>query len=133
MQKEYTNLPAGNYRFRARAKNIYQHESSEAVYAFKILPPWYRSAWAYLFYILAAGGAVFGLIRMRTSQLRARSRELEKTVAERTAEIQQRMQELAVINSVQEGLVRELDMQGIYELVGNRLCTRHSGRHHSYL
>jgi signal transduction histidine kinase/CheY-like chemotaxis protein len=38
-------------------------------------------------------------------------------------ETEQRNAELAVINSVQEGLVRELDMQGIYELVGNRLCT----------
>ncbi|MCI0693875.1 GAF domain-containing protein [candidate division KSB1 bacterium] len=122
-QKEYTNLPEGDYRFHVRAKNIYQHESQEGAYAFKILPPWYRAWWAYLLYLLAAGGAVFGLIRMRTSQLQARQRELEKTVEERTAEIQQRMQELAVINSVQEGLVRELDMQGIYDLVGNRICS----------
>ena len=37
-------------------------------------------------------------------------------------ETEQRTAELAVINSVQEGLVKELDMQGIYELVGDRLC-----------
>jgi GAF domain-containing protein/DNA-binding response OmpR family regulator len=37
-------------------------------------------------------------------------------------ETEQRTAELAVINSVQEGLVREMDMQAIYELVGNRLC-----------
>ncbi|CAN5149788.1 hypothetical protein BH23BAC2_BH23BAC2_16680 [soil metagenome] len=36
-------------------------------------------------------------------------------------ETEQRNAELAVINSVQEGLVAEMDMQGIYDLVGNRL------------
>ncbi|MDQ3550754.1 MAG: response regulator, partial [Bacteroidota bacterium] len=37
-------------------------------------------------------------------------------------ETEQRTAELAVINSVQEGLVKEIDMQAIYETVGNRLC-----------
>ncbi len=36
-------------------------------------------------------------------------------------ETQQRNAELAVINSVQDGLVAEMDMQGIYELVGERI------------
>ena len=37
-------------------------------------------------------------------------------------ETEQRTAELAVINSVQEGLAKELDMHGIYELIGDRLC-----------
>src|SRR5678815_3156368 len=37
-------------------------------------------------------------------------------------ETEQRTAELAVINSVQDGLAKELDIQGIYELVGDRLC-----------
>ncbi len=37
------------------------------------------------------------------------------------AEMEQRNAELAVINSVQQGLVAEMNMQGIYELVGNRI------------
>ncbi len=36
-------------------------------------------------------------------------------------ESEQRNAELAVINSVQQGLVAEMDMQGIYELVGDRI------------
>ena len=47
--------------------------------------------------------------------------ELEKLLAERTAELIQRGEELAVINSVQEALVKEMDMQAIYDLVGNRI------------
>lgn len=37
-------------------------------------------------------------------------------------ETEQRNAELAVINSVQDGLVREMDLQAIYELVGERIC-----------
>jgi len=120
-QKEYTNLPAGDYRFRVHAKNIYQHESRDAIYAFKLLPPWYRTAWAYIFYFLAAGGFVIGLVRIRTRQLEARHRELEKTVEERTQEIQQKVNELAIINSVQQGLASKLEMQAIYDLIGDKI------------
>src|SRR5688572_20008079 len=45
--------------------------------------------------------------------------DLEKALAERTVELNQRTQELAVINSVQQGLVNQMDMQAIYELVGD--------------
>ena len=38
-------------------------------------------------------------------------------------ETEQRSAELSVINSVQEGLAKELDVHGIYELVGDRLCS----------
>ncbi len=37
------------------------------------------------------------------------------------SETEQRNAELAVINSVQEGLVAEMDMQGIYDLVGDKV------------
>ncbi len=36
-------------------------------------------------------------------------------------ETEQRTAELAVINSVQEGLAKELDIQAIYDLVGDRI------------
>lgn len=62
-EKDYTNLSEGEYRFRVRAKNVYQHESREAVYAFKILPPWYRTWWACIFYALIAGAGALGIQR----------------------------------------------------------------------
>jgi GAF domain-containing protein len=37
-------------------------------------------------------------------------------------ETEQRTAELAVINSAQEGLAKELDMQAIYDLVGNKIA-----------
>ena len=119
--KEYTNLPTGDYHFHVRAKNIYQKISEEAVYHFSIYPPWYATWWAYTLYVLAAVVIVYFIIRWRTHQLHEKHRELEKIVADRTVQLSQRVEELAVINSVQEGLVREMDMQGIYELVGEKM------------
>ena len=47
--------------------------------------------------------------------------ELEKLVAEKTAELIQRGEELSVIKGVQEALAGEMDLQGIYDLVGNKV------------
>jgi ligand-binding sensor domain-containing protein/DNA-binding CsgD family transcriptional regulator len=49
--KEYTNLKEGNYIFHVRAKNIYGQLSNVATFEFTILPPWYRTNWAYGLYI----------------------------------------------------------------------------------
>ena len=120
-RRSYTNLPPGEYRFRVRARNVTDVQSEEATFSFSILPPWYRTWWAYLLYALAIGGGLFGFIRMRTGHLEARHRELEQAVEDATSEIKQRVEELAVINGVQQGLVAEMDMQGIYDLVGDRI------------
>jgi GAF domain-containing protein/CheY-like chemotaxis protein len=119
--KEYTNLPPGEYHFHVRAKNIYNKLSAEAVYSFSIQPPWYRTWWAYLLYALVAIFIIYLFINWKVRQLKAKHAELEKIVEERTSQLSARVEELAVINNVQEGLVSKLDMQSIYDLVGNKI------------
>jgi len=53
--KEFTNLPPGEYVFRVKA----DVDSAEATYSFRILPPWYRSGWAFAFYGLLCIGLLF--------------------------------------------------------------------------
>jgi signal transduction histidine kinase len=73
---EYTNLPERRqYRFRVRARNAQGVLSAEAVFAFRVLPPWYRTWWAYGFYLLAFGAALWGF---STWRLRAHRRVLEE-------------------------------------------------------
>ena len=48
----YTNLYEGEYTFRIKAKNVYGIESEVASYTFKITPPWYRTWWAYVSYVI---------------------------------------------------------------------------------
>lgn len=69
-RKEYTNLPEGSYRFRIKAKNIFQVESKEAVYNFSILPPWYRTSIAYIVYFFIFIAAVFAAIRLHLFQVK---------------------------------------------------------------
>ncbi len=119
--KEYTNLSPGSYTFKVRAQNVYGKLSEEAGYTFLILSPWYLTWWAIALYAIAAIGIVYLLVRWRTRHLHDQHRELEKIVHERTAQLSQRVEELAVINSVQESLVREKDMDAIYKMVGEKI------------
>lgn len=93
-QKDYTNIPEGNYTFRVRARNLYGRISSEGVYEFRVLPPWYRTWWSYLLYAGAFFLASWGVSRVRNRQLQARSRALEGKVRERTREIRQQAEEI---------------------------------------
>jgi ligand-binding sensor domain-containing protein/DNA-binding CsgD family transcriptional regulator len=61
--KEYTNLPAGSYTFQVKARNNLGNESAPVAYSFRILPPWYASRWAYLFYCIAGGIGIYLLSR----------------------------------------------------------------------
>ncbi len=120
-EKEYTNLKEGNYTFHVRAKNIFDQQGEEASFSFSVEPPIHRTILAYIIYVLAGGFLIYVIVKYRTRQLKAHQKVLEETVEERTKELSQRVEELAVINSVQEGLVSELHMDAIYEMVGERI------------
>lgn len=49
---EYTNLSEGQYTFHVKAINVYGTVSDEATFSFVMLPPWYRSPWAYAVYVV---------------------------------------------------------------------------------
>jgi len=51
-QKDFTNLSNGSYEFKVRAVVDGMVTPNEAVFEFVILPPWYKSNWAIIFYIL---------------------------------------------------------------------------------
>lgn len=49
-EKEYTNLSPGTYVFQVKTRNNIGNESEICTYSFIVLPPWYRTYWAYAFY-----------------------------------------------------------------------------------
>lgn len=51
-QKDYTNLPAGSYTFAVKARDNLHNESSTLEYSFTISPPWYKSTWAWVVYVI---------------------------------------------------------------------------------
>ena len=49
-EKDYTNLPAGNYTFEVKARNNLNNESPITSYNFEVLAPWYFNFWSICFY-----------------------------------------------------------------------------------
>jgi signal transduction histidine kinase/DNA-binding response OmpR family regulator/ligand-binding sensor domain-containing protein len=86
-KKDYTNLPEGNYRLRVKAENIYRNVSQEDTFVFSILPPWYRSWWAFLLYLITGGSVLIALVQWRSRQIRRENQAMEQIILERTQEV----------------------------------------------
>lgn len=102
----YTNLPPGRYLFRVKGSNSdgVWNEAGASLGIVVVPPPW-RSAWAYLLYGLAILGAVVSYVRRARKKLEheaERGRLLE-------AEVQKRTKELAVRNEELKEAIQKLE------------------------
>jgi DNA-binding CsgD family transcriptional regulator len=70
-EKDYTNLPAGTYTFRVKARNNLGNESADSAYSFTVQAPWYQSFPAYIMYLLLGGYLAFYLYRRHHKKLMA--------------------------------------------------------------
>lgn len=80
-EKEYTNLPAGQYTFEVKVRNNLGNESAITAYAFRVLPSWYQTRWALLLYALLLGLLIWGLYKWQKRKFRrqqARHEEEQK-------------------------------------------------------
>lgn len=68
-EKTYTNLSEGNYILHVKCRNIFGTESREGTLRFTILPPWYRTIWAYFLYIIFCTGGFIFIVRAYTRGL----------------------------------------------------------------
>ncbi len=124
-QKDYTNIPEGEYIFRIRAKNVYQNISDEAIFKFQILPPWYRTWWAYLAYLFFVSISLFFLIRILMDRTRrkaiAEQKRMErlrsKIAADLHDDIGAGLTEIAIMGEV---ISQKLDQRS-KKLVGREL------------
>ena len=82
--QRFSRLTAGSYRFRVWGRDAAGVVSGPVEVPFVIpVSPW-RTHWAYLLYIVAAGLLVGGGVRWRIVALKRRARQLEDLVRERT-------------------------------------------------
>jgi signal transduction histidine kinase len=93
-EKEYTNLPQGQYTFRVKAKNVFEEESKEESYSFTILPPWYLAWWIFPLYGIVISLGIYGIVKWRVDRLSQEKVRLEKTIHEHTGEIRAQNEEL---------------------------------------
>lgn len=85
---EVSNLMEGTYTFAARAVNVAGQASEATHYTFRVLPPWYRSTWAYSGYAFVTLLGIVGVVLYRERRSRRRTRLLERLVRERTAQLE---------------------------------------------
>ena len=82
--RDFTNLWEGGHTFRVQARDVYRLVSHEDQFTFRILPPWYRTWWAYGVYtsafamLLAASAQLYRRRLHRERINNARLRELDR-------------------------------------------------------
>ena len=130
-KKEYTNLSPGAYRFRVKARNLYDTPSREAVYDFRVLPPWYRRWWAIGLFLMAGGLLIYGIGRWRLNVLVREKQALETLIRERTEEVvfqkgelEKQSEELAVKNDqlekidlIVQSINAEIDFANLFQTI----------------
>ncbi len=112
-RRDYTNLNVGSYTFYVKAKNVYGQTALQSdSFSFKILPPWYRTPLAYIFYVIAAGGALYGVVKFRYRRLEYEKKRLETVVEQRTHEIKEKnlqLEEQTHLLTLQSEQLKEMD------------------------
>lgn len=86
-----TNLPEGNYVFHAKARCDMNTDELEIHLPFKILPPWYRTVWAYLAYAILFILFVALIVKLYSKRLVEQNIKLEAVIKQRTATIEEQV------------------------------------------
>lgn len=68
-QKDYTNIPEGNYAFIVKSRNLFNQEGLADKFEFLVLPPWYRTWWAYTLYLITFLGLLYSGYKIRINQI----------------------------------------------------------------
>ena len=117
----FGNIIEGTYAFKLKAQGANGVWSEPIVYTFKVLPPWYRTFWAYTMYVLLFLFALRVFVKWRERRLRMEKEKLEFTVEIRTAELvaekkevekQKKRSEDLLLNILPEEVAEELKAKG---------------------
>jgi len=109
----FGHIPEGDYHFRIKALSPYGVWSASS-YDFRVLPPWYRTWWAYSFYGICLLAALLLADRVRRERIIAREREKTKEKElEHAKEIERAYKELKASQAL---LIQSEKMASLGEL-----------------
>jgi ligand-binding sensor domain-containing protein len=91
---DYKQVFEGEYVFKVRSRNIYGVISQTKEIPLKIIPPWYRSLWAYFLYAIGLVLLVVAITRIYVYRLKQKNAQLEVIIKERTREIVEQKDEI---------------------------------------
>jgi diguanylate cyclase (GGDEF)-like protein len=109
----YTNLPHGDYTFKVKASNAdgYWNEEGTSLKITVLPPPW-KTWWAYTLYGLFLLSLVWAFIRSQQKKVllaRQLNAQLESKVVARTVELQSSNENLAAVNNQLEKVNTQLE------------------------
>jgi len=114
---QYGGLPPGNYEFWVQCGEPgIALASNPATFRFEVLPNFWQTWWARVAGAFALLGCFWGYVSLRTRALNRRRLELEKAVAQRSAELMQKNRELEEI-SLTDPLTKTRNRRYFYETI----------------
>ena len=125
---DYTNLPPGKYDLRVRGTNREgAWTQSELSLPIHVVPAWWQTLWFKFLVALCISGVIVLLVYARTRYLQSRQWELEREIAQRTAELQKSNSELAASTAELTKSKMRLEslayLDGLTELPNRRMFT----------
>jgi diguanylate cyclase (GGDEF)-like protein len=125
---DYTNLPPGDYTLRVRGTNregVWMRR--DVTLKIHVVPAWWQMLWFRLIVALGICVAIALLVHGRTRYLQGRQQELEREIAERTAQLLITNAELAAstveLSKSQTRLESLAYLDGLTELPNRRMFT----------
>lgn len=112
-EKEFTNLPPGNYRFEVKVRNNLGSESDIASFRFELLPPWYKTPMAWIIYILIGIGLIIWRYRYQQNKFKNQQQlfEEEQKKMQYIVELEKSKAESAVIEARSQNLESEIQFK----------------------
>ncbi len=92
-EASFGNINEGEYVFKLKAQSPNGIWSEPITFKFKVMPPFYRTIWAYLIYLIGSILVLQFVIKWRMASFKKRQIELETIVEVRTAEVVQQKEE----------------------------------------
>ncbi len=90
---DFNDLSPGHYEFQVQGRDAKQQIGETASFSFIVLPPWYRTWWAYGLWIILAALTIYGIIQYRLRRVEKQKQRLEDLVAQRTLELEEAQEE----------------------------------------
>jgi signal transduction histidine kinase/CheY-like chemotaxis protein len=129
-RRDYTNLGFGSYTLHLRARDYTGESTTDATYAFTILPPWYRTWWAYLLALAGLAAVGFSVDRIQRRRLvgreRARSQMAEARLRAEAAEALARSESagkrnIEALSEIGREITASLDFETIFDRLYERV------------